>query len=87
MCLCRSLGMPRLHLFRYEDEEKEEFMFKLMKAVAIGGPLCQYDDNWDDYLKTTKVCGEAHALSWRLLFVVCDCLGALPCCGVLVRWA
>ena len=30
-------------------------MYRIMKAVATGGPLCQYDDLWDDYLKATKV--------------------------------
>ena len=39
---------------RYSDDEKQEFMYCIMKAIAIGGPLCQYDDRWDDYLKATK---------------------------------
>ncbi|XP_006820052.1 cilia- and flagella-associated protein 300-like [Saccoglossus kowalevskii] len=38
----------------YSDEEREEFLFHLFKHICLGGPVCQFEDNAQPYLDTTK---------------------------------
>ncbi|XP_041868457.1 cilia- and flagella-associated protein 300 [Melanotaenia boesemani] len=35
-------------------EEREEFLFRLFKHLCLGGQVCQYEDNIDPYISTTK---------------------------------
>ena len=39
----------------YSDTEREEFLFCLFKHLCLGGTLCQYEDELEAYLKTTKL--------------------------------
>ena len=39
---------PRTHLF--SEEEKNEFIFRLFRILAVGGTLCQPDHNIHRYL-------------------------------------
>lgn len=36
------------------DEERDEFIFRLLKRLCIGGALNQYEDNINPYLSMTK---------------------------------
>ncbi|XP_033119538.1 cilia- and flagella-associated protein 300-like [Anneissia japonica] len=38
----------------YSDKERDEFLFRLLKHISLGGPVCQYEDNVTPYLDTTK---------------------------------
>jgi hypothetical protein len=38
----------------FDDDEKEELLYRLFKSVVTGGGMCQYDDTWNDYLAVTK---------------------------------
>ena len=33
----------------FNEADRRELMFHLIKAVVIGGEICQYEDNWDVY--------------------------------------
>lgn len=39
----------------YSAAEKDEFLFQLFRHVCLGGELCQYEDNIEPYLETTKL--------------------------------
>lgn len=38
----------------FSPEEKEEFIFRLFEFLVLGGSLCQYEDELQPYLETTK---------------------------------
>lgn len=38
----------------YSDQERNEFIFRLFKHVAIGGEVCQYEDVIQPYIDVTK---------------------------------
>jgi len=38
----------------HSDKYQKEFIFKLFQHVAIGGGVCQYENNITEYLETTK---------------------------------
>ena len=38
----------------YSDSERDEFLFCLFRHLVIGGQVCQYEDNVEAYLDTTK---------------------------------
>lgn len=38
----------------YSDKERNEFIFRLFKHVAIGGEVCQYEDELQPYIDVTK---------------------------------
>ena len=38
----------------YSDKERNEFIFRLFKHVAIGGEVCQYEDIIQPYIDVTK---------------------------------
>ena len=42
------------HAFVFSDEEKEEFLFHIFKALAIGGTMMQYEDLAAPYFDTAK---------------------------------
>ncbi len=39
----------------YSESEREELMFRLFSHVCLGGEICQYEDNVQPYLDTTKL--------------------------------
>ena len=39
----------------YNDSERAEFLFCLFKHICLGGAVCQYEDNVQVYLDTTKL--------------------------------
>ena len=41
--------------YLFDDDEREEFIFQLMRAVATGGSMCQYEDQWKPYLDAVKL--------------------------------
>ncbi|XP_071952353.1 cilia- and flagella-associated protein 300-like isoform X2 [Antedon mediterranea] len=38
----------------YTDQERDEFLFRLLKLICLGGPVCQYEDNIMPYFDTIK---------------------------------
>lgn len=42
------------HAYVYADEEKEEFLFHLLKLLAVGGTMMQYEDDVSPYLDCAK---------------------------------
>ena len=38
----------------YSDKERNEFVFRLFKHLAIGGIICQYEDTIQPYIDATK---------------------------------
>uniref|UniRef100_A0ACB8FGJ1 Uncharacterized protein n=1 Tax=Sphaerodactylus townsendi TaxID=933632 RepID=A0ACB8FGJ1_9SAUR len=42
------------HYDLFSQSDREEFLFCLFKHLCLGGSLCQYEDNLDPYLETTK---------------------------------
>lgn len=38
----------------YTKNEREEFIFVIFQMLVLGGILCQYEDNIQHYLDTTK---------------------------------
>lgn len=38
----------------YSDKERNEFIFRLFKHLAIGGEVCQYEDKIEAYIDVTK---------------------------------
>ena len=38
----------------YSTEERDEFLFRVMKHIVIGGALCQYEDALEPYMSTCK---------------------------------
>lgn len=38
----------------FNEEEKNEFLFRLFKHFCIGGQVCQYEDDLQPYLDMTK---------------------------------
>ncbi|XP_041665728.1 cilia- and flagella-associated protein 300 isoform X2 [Cheilinus undulatus] len=43
------------HYYAVGREERGEFLFRLFKHLCLGGELCQYEDNIDPYIRTTKL--------------------------------
>lgn len=39
----------------YTTEEREEFIFRILQMLVLGGTLCQYEDTIDPYLDMTKL--------------------------------
>ena len=37
-----------------EDKIQNEFIFKLFQMLVIGGSICQYEDNVEEYLDVLK---------------------------------
>lgn len=42
------------HYYVVGRETRGEFLFILFKHLCLGGELCQYEDNIDPYMNTTK---------------------------------
>ena len=38
----------------YSTKERNEFIFRLFKHLAIGGVICQYEDTIQPYIEATK---------------------------------
>ncbi|XP_015587691.1 uncharacterized protein C11orf70 homolog [Cephus cinctus] len=38
----------------YSKNEREEFIFRILQLLVLGGSLCQYEDTIEPYLKVTK---------------------------------
>ncbi|KAJ3284669.1 hypothetical protein HK104_009823 [Borealophlyctis nickersoniae] len=38
----------------FSDEDRRELIFHLFKALCLGGRLCQYEDDLEPYLETTR---------------------------------
>ena len=57
-CLREALICPEEGSMIYSDlfteNDKKELLYKLLKFITTGGPLCQHEDKWDAYLETTK---------------------------------
>ncbi|XP_071034540.1 cilia- and flagella-associated protein 300 [Parasteatoda tepidariorum] len=43
------------HYCLYSEEERNEFIFRIFKHLCIGGNMNQYEDNLEQYIKTTKM--------------------------------
>ncbi len=39
----------------YNDRDRQELIFRIFKHVALGGGLCQYEENIQPYLQATKL--------------------------------
>ncbi|KAJ3331406.1 hypothetical protein HDU76_003296 [Blyttiomyces sp. JEL0837] len=53
--LRRCLLMPEFESYDcFSKEERREFIFHIFKALCLGGRLCQYEDDIEPYLDTTK---------------------------------
>ncbi|KAI9141107.1 hypothetical protein BKA69DRAFT_427363 [Paraphysoderma sedebokerense] len=39
----------------FDDEERNEFIFHIFKRLVLGGTICQFEDEWTEYLETTKL--------------------------------
>lgn len=42
------------HADLFSDSDRNEFIYELFKHVVTGGGMCQYDDDWHQYLNVTK---------------------------------
>ena len=42
------------HYLVYDEDERKEFLFHVMKALKVGGAMAQGDDKWDAYLDLTR---------------------------------
>jgi len=42
------------HYLLYDDEEKDEFLFRIFRHLIIGGGMCQADELLPPYLETTR---------------------------------
>ncbi len=38
----------------FDDDERDEFLFRVLKALVVGGGMCQFDDKFDTYAEMTK---------------------------------
>ena len=38
----------------FSEQDRKEFIFHLFKGLCLGGRLCQYEDNIEPYLNTTR---------------------------------
>lgn len=38
----------------FSESDKNELLYRLLRLVATGGPLCQHEDSWEPYLDATK---------------------------------
>ncbi|KAM4701396.1 cilia- and flagella-associated protein 300 [Discoglossus pictus] len=38
----------------FSQSDREEFIFRLFKHICLGGAICQFEDEIDPYLETTK---------------------------------
>ena len=38
----------------FPENEKEEFLFRIFKHLCLGGDICQFEDNVNPYLETSK---------------------------------
>jgi len=38
----------------FSEEQRAEFIFKLFTAIVVGGPMCQYEDQFSPYLDVVK---------------------------------
>lgn len=39
----------------FDDEMRKEFIFRVFKHLVLGGSICQYEDNVNEYLKNTQL--------------------------------
>jgi hypothetical protein len=57
-CLREALICPEegsmIYSGLFTENEKKELLYKLLKFITTGGPLCQHEDTWDAYLETTR---------------------------------
>jgi len=57
-CLREALICPEEGSMEYSglftESDKSELLYKVLKFITTGGPLCQHEDKWDAYLETTK---------------------------------
>ena len=42
------------HYLVYDDDEKDEFLFRLFRHLVIGGGMCQAEENVDPYLDAVR---------------------------------
>lgn len=38
----------------FNAEEKQEFLYHVLHRLAVGGAMCQFEDNWQPYLDAAK---------------------------------
>ena len=38
----------------FNEEQRSQFIFQLFQLLCLGGSMCQYEDNVNVYLNTTK---------------------------------
>jgi len=51
---CALLDESSDHYYLYNEDESAEFLYRLFKLIVLGGPVCQYENNINVYLDTTK---------------------------------
>jgi hypothetical protein len=50
-----TLGNPDGEFsYLYDDDERSELLFELMRLLAVGGSMCQWEDYWTLYMDATK---------------------------------
>ena len=53
--LRKCLLMPECETWdTFGAEERQEFLFHILRALALGGALCQYEDQLQPYLEVAK---------------------------------
>lgn len=53
--LRKCLLMPEFECYDiFSEQDRKEFIFHVLKALALGGRLCQFEDEMAPYLETTK---------------------------------
>jgi hypothetical protein len=57
-CLREALLCPEEGSMQFSglftESDKNELLFRLLRLLATGGPLCQHEDSWEPYLDATK---------------------------------
>ena len=46
---------PEAYDLVHQDKYQKEFIFKLLQHVSVGGSICQYEGNINDYLDVVKM--------------------------------
>lgn len=61
------------HYSAYSAEERDEFLFRLLRHLALGGALCQYEDTIAPYLDAARTLYKqlvSYVLDIRTLVIV-----------------
>lgn len=53
--LCEDYDDPEAWELVNQDKYMKEFIFKILQHFAVGGSLCQYEDNLQEYLNIVKL--------------------------------